>query len=146
MNAMVRLRWFLACLVLLALPLQGALAASMRLCLPAGEPVAVSAGPGHAADPAAGHHHHAAADAAGMGHAPGGSGDTADAHAGLPDVPDGADLQHTCDLCAACGHAAALPAVTTPVAASTGVVAHPALAPARIDTRGLPVPDKPPRA
>ncbi len=132
MTAMVRLRWFLACLVLLALPLQGALAASMRLCLPAGQPVAV--------------HHHHAPDGAGMSHALGGAGDTADAHAGLPDVPDGADLQHTCDLCAACGHAAALPAGTTPVAASTGVVAHPALAPARIDTRGLPVPDKPPRA
>lgn len=146
MTAMVRLRWFLACLVLLALPLQGALAASMRLCLPAGQPTAVSVGPGHAADPAGGHHHHAAADAASMGHAPGGSGDTGDVQAGLPAMPDGADLQHTCDLCAACGHAAALPAGTTPVAASTGVVAHPALAPARIDTRGLPVPDKPPRA
>ncbi len=145
MKSMVRLRWFLVCLVLLALPLQGALAASMGLCLPAGQPVAVSAGPGHAADPAAVHHHHAA-DGAGMNHALGGAGDTADAHAGLPDVPDGPDLQHTCDLCAACGHAAALPAGTTPVAASTGVVAHPALAPARIDTRGLPVPDKPPRA
>ncbi len=136
---MQRLRLFLACLVLLALPLQGALAASMRLCLPAGQPATASAG--HHADHHAAHHAHSAPATASQAQGP--AAELADG--GLAAAAE-SDLHHTCDICAACGHAAALPAATARVASPSGVQAHPALAPARIDTRGLPVPDKPPRA
>lgn len=140
MGRMVRIRLFLACLLLLALPLQGALGASMRLCLPANLPSAAAPAVAVPAISAHAEHRHAAdAHASHLGAA---SGDSAGASAST-DLPGSA---HQCDICEACGHAAALSASPASMARSPLVQSHPDPAPARIDTRGLPVPDKPPRA
>lgn len=117
----------MACLVLLALPLQGALAASMALCLPAvaGEQqVAV-----HDDVQAGGHAHHHATHEAATG-----------------DAPAAPDADHQCGVCAFCGHALGLARAEPVLAVAPAPQSPVAAPPTRLDTRGLPVPDKPPRA
>jgi len=144
---MMRIRLFLACLLLVALPLQGALAASMRLCMPEAGTTAASGGQAIPHTLRAGHDPAAAAHAA---HADGVHGNRATAagddaaSASASTTP--ADIQHRCDICAACAHAAALSSTPAPVAMPALSQSPAALPPARIDMRGLPVPDKPPRA
>ncbi len=143
---MIRIRLFLASLLLVALPLQGALAASMRLCLP--DARAVSAGV-----PVTPHALHAGHEPAAATHAVHAGGAHAHDATAAGDESPGAtvstathDNQHRCDICAACAHAAALSSPSTPVAPPTLSQSPAAQPPARIDMRGLPVPDKPPRA
>ncbi len=116
--------------MLAALPLQGLAAAGLGACHAGGAPQAVHAdsGDGHV------HAGHASSVA-----------DVANP-AQATDTRDAADTAHSCPACANCGHALALPATRSDLAATPLPVpvmagAVPAVAPG-----DWPVPDKPPRA
>ena len=121
---MARLRLLLACLLLVAVPLQGIAAASMLFC--------GKSGTHHA--PAA-----SALDHAGHDHAMHAQHQEADAKQ-LPDA------LHACAICAACCHGVAItqaePAVALPPAPA-GMMEAPVV---RMHSRPAKVPDKPPRA
>ncbi len=125
---MIRVRLFLAWLLLAALPLQGLAAASMALCQQGHDAVASA--------PAAGHH--------GAAHDHDGAA-AADSH-DHQDQANDADADHRCMVCGTACHAVAI--------ASEPVHWLPAPAPrapldeafVRIASRPAPVPDKPPRA
>lgn len=159
---MLRLRLFLAWLLLVAVPLQGFAAASALLCGPgerARMAAQASAGHGgpmghatidarhahedHAQSSHAGgpHAHFAQADAAGAPHAmhhPGAGHDEASAPS--------ADDKHSCLACAASCHAVALTGDPDPVALPVPPNAPSAEPFVHFDSRPPPVPDKPPRA
>jgi len=146
---------FIAWLILAALPLQGAAAASMRVCdvssqvtvgstkkvgAPAGfdgpvlssveglSPNGLGYGPGveHGAD------HHAHAEQSDASH-----------HGSTSTLPD---ASHTCVVCALCGHGAAAPVNCTSALDSPDLAPAPGWASVRLDSPSLPLPDKPPRA
>ena len=120
---MPRLRMLIAWLVLAALPLQGFAAASMLFC---GAPTPIAQR--HEAHGDHAQHQHAAQ------------------HEGHQQVKNSGDAGHSCAVCAACCHLAAFTAVQAlPLAA----VAHGDVPPqpaARLATRAIPLPDRPPRA
>lgn len=145
---MSRLRLFLACVLLAALPLQGYAAAAMLFCGPA---AIGSMGHADRAD-RAGHRGHA--DHAGhAGHGAPESATPPHDHAqhsheghdsGVRDAPSDAD--HACSVCAACSHSVALagtPQVMSAPAVPQASGAEPFSA---FPTRAIRVPDKPPRA
>lgn len=149
---MVRFRILVAWLILLALPLQGAAAVSLRMCGPAahavdavhaGHPAGADAGThrahsdpaGHAGHAAHAHFGHTSTDT----HALAGTGTTGDP------VID-ASTDHSCAFCAFCGHGLAL-GTSPPVSRASAPPEQLAAAPlARLAWLSLPVPDKPPRA
>ena len=123
---MSRVRIFLACLPLLAVPLQGLAAAGMLYCSAAAthshQEMQASAGHDHSA------HVHAADDAA-------------DAPAG--DLPDAG---HKCGACASCCNGVAIAAAfrqPAPAPSPQAQAAEPVL---HLHSRPPPAPDKPPRA
>lgn len=146
---MVRFRFLLACLVMLALPLQGFAATTMLFC---------GMGPDHhATEVAAGaqrsieHLHHAERLGDGVGSDASAQGHDAH-HATATDSGEQAqhtDLVssgHTCALCASCCHSVAI-FETVPLASTTPL---PAASfedpPVFVQSRPALVPDKPPRA
>jgi hypothetical protein len=137
---MVRLRMFLAWLLLLAIPLQGLAAASMSYCGPTAKAQAQQTQAAHehhdhdmqgqsgATNDHAKHHHQAVSD-------------TGEQTSGtvLPDAG------HKCSICAACCNAVAItetPQVPTFSAAPQIIWAEPLVL---AYSRPTPVPDKPPR-
>ena len=120
---MSRIRLFLACLLLLALPLQGLAAASMLYC-----GGAATHAHGHEEAQAAAEHDHAA------------HGHEADAFA--TDLPDS---DHKCGACASCCNGVAIAAAfrqPAPIPAPQAQAAEPVL---HLHSRPPPAPDKPPR-
>ncbi|MDB5858892.1 MAG: hypothetical protein JWQ76_2581 [Ramlibacter sp.] len=124
---MSRFRILLACLLLLAIPLQGIAAASMLYC---------GAATSHSHDEvqAPSHHDHSADVHAAA------QADDAAAAAGLP------DQDHKCGACATCCHGAAIAATFTLLSPSPAPQAHAAEPVVHLHSRSSPVPDKPPRA
>lgn len=153
---MKRLRMFLACLLLVAIPLQGMAAAAMLFCGPAGSSdrsaMTGAHGPKHGSGLASDEHAQHVHQHVGHGHA------SSDVHADI-DVSANADSDgaepagstagtagHTCSACAACCHGAAVTAtvqVPTVSPAPQTVLAEPLVL---VQNRPSPVPDKPPRA
>lgn len=131
---MRRLRLFLACLLLVAVPFQGMAAAAMPSCgLPSHEAAGVAVQPAHP-------HGH--------GHEHGVSGHRhAGEHAGSPDHQHGPGFADAkCSACAACCIGAAIADATPPAAFSAPsyvVAAPPGVA---LRMRATPPPDRPPRA
>ncbi len=140
---MARLRLFVAWLMFAALPLQATASAAMWLCqnLPATTAAAGAHSTGPAGHPPADHAGH------GLGHDLGAGAHPASAHHGAPVDGDGASAEgHRCASCAFCGHVLAQPVEPAHLAPADSPQS-PARAPvAAVATRGLPVPDKPPRA
>ncbi|MFD0667695.1 hypothetical protein ACT80S_08245 [Ramlibacter sp. MAHUQ-53] len=134
---MSRFRRIVAWLIFVALPLQAMASVSMSLCGPLqGHSAAQGHGPGAAtADAMAADH--AIADHAAAGH------HGASSHG---DPASAADDGHRCASCAFCGHALAQPADAMLALPGAAPPAHASVPPARVASRGLPVPDKPPRA
>lgn len=125
---MRRLRLFLACLLLVAVPFQGMAAAAMLFCgLPPHEAASVAAQPTH-------HHGHAAAQ-------------VQDDRAAVLDHHDGPGFADAkCSACAACCWGAAV-ADDMQLAAFPAPSHVVALTPsAAVRMRAMPPPDKPPRA
>lgn len=124
--------WF----VMLAIPLQGVAGASMLFCGPGAAHHAVAGQ--HAHEPGTPAHDHARhqADAAPAQHA----------GAGGMDAGIGADMMHTCSLCASCCSAVAL--TQTPLAAWSERPARAGPPEPLVAAYSRPsrVPDKPPRA
>ena len=123
---MARLRMFLACLLLIAIPLQGLAAASMLFCDSDSRQASVEHD--HAMHQHAGHDQVQADD----NEQPGDS--------------VVADSGHTCSVCAACCHSAAIsetPQVPAFSPVYQTVWAQPLVL---VHSRPSPVPDKPPRA
>ncbi|NML16932.1 hypothetical protein HHL10_18280 [Azohydromonas sp. G-1-1-14] len=119
--------WLLA----VALPLQGSVAATLRVCGPGHERMAVVMA--HVAHDHASHHHD---DAPAFSHDEASSA-TQDLHK---------NAQHTCSACAACCVTAALPADTLRFEAAIGAAGPPPAflpSPAAFLTDG---PDRPPRS
>lgn len=140
---LTRFRLFLACLVMVALPLQGLAAATMLFC-----------GTGDAQEvhaQASGLHDHAA-HMHGAAHADAHSGAQADTHADshIAQSPSGKpgslpDAGHKCGVCAACCHGAAMAGFSaTPLSPPLpqADLAEPFVL---IHARAASVPDKPPR-
>lgn len=140
---MVRLRLFVAWLMFAALPLQATASVALWLC----HPVPASAAAGATAERHEGHPGAHGDHAAGLhGEATAGS----HAAAGVPAAADDAIAPsgdgHRCASCAFCGHVLAQPAEPLSLATADSPQS-PAQAPVGpVLTRGLPVPDKPPRA
>jgi hypothetical protein len=129
---MSRLRLLLFWLLVLAVPLQGFAATSKLLCGSAG---ALQAGAGHVqAQGEDGHHVHADVQT------PAQFAVAADAASALPD-----STAHQCGLCAACCHAVASGYEYQLVFAAPAPQADLPEPGARITTRGLRLPEKPPR-
>lgn len=167
---MTRIRLILTWLILAALPLQGMGAASMRLChlVGAGAEGAVDravAGEAghleqalHRADLSQGLHAEHAGHADHVGHGvhaapadptPAPAEAEPQARAGTDPEADGvslADAAHRCGACSQCCHVMALatPAVSVDPGAAPRL--HSAVPSPRVHTRGVAVPDKPPRA
>lgn len=120
---MLRLRVLLFWLLVLAVPLQGFAATTRLLCEGAHHSHATGAQGTH------GHGHHAEAAAA-----------SADA---APSTPDGG--AHQCGLCAACCHAIAIGDAYQLVFASPPPQASAPEGSAAVPTRGVRLPEKPPR-
>jgi len=142
---LTRLRLFLACLVMVALPLQGLAAATMAFCESGGaHEVQVQATVAHDnAEHSNASHHHAAHQ-----HDDATQDMQVDAHAAHDHAGKSGSLPdagHKCGVCAACCHGAVIAGFSaTPV--------HPALPQADlaepfvlIHARASSVPDKPPR-
>ena len=133
---MSRLRLLLFWLLMLAVPLQGFAATSKLLCDSAHGAHGYSSTHLHAQKHA--HQHAQHVDAASQ----------AAAHADDPSLTaattDGAS--HQCGLCAACCHAVAIAHQYQPVFASPAPQADIPEISARIPSRGLRLPEKPPRA
>lgn len=123
--SMTRLRMFLACILLAALPLQGYAAAAMLYC-----------GPAAAAAMAAESH-----DAGHAAHSHGAHGSN-DSH----EEAAASDAAHGCSVCAACSHSVALAETAHRVASPALPQLSDTRAPYAFPTRPAPVPDKPPRA
>lgn len=143
---MVRFRVLVAWLVFLALPLQAVAAVSMTLCGPGAPAAAQAASDPHGSHPAqASHHgHHGHHGDHGPSADTAGTGPVADLQDSgrHPPTDDG----HRCTTCAFCGHALVQPAEMQPLAAAR-LPSLPLIALSeRVPSRGLPVPDKPPRA
>lgn len=151
---MSRLRFLLACLVMLAIPLQGLAAASMLFC---------SGGMGHHAKqvaPVAGHANKGAqADATGHDHSKHAHAGVIQSHTSLDkglDKAQSADSQvsaktspsaaHTCNVCSACCHSAAISESTATLAVTLAPQADLNEPSALVVSRPAVVPDKPPRA
>ena len=139
---MARLRLLLACLVMLAIPLQGLAAATMLFCgsgathhvLQAAEdPHDAAVQHDHAT-----HHHGQAAQVDSGTHAP-------QAEASKADIP--VDSAHKCGVCSACCHPAAAIFDTDQWSALLPIPqAEPVQRVAAVHSRPGHVPDKPPRA
>ena len=126
-----RLRLFLTCLLMAAVPLQGFTAASMLFCAAATHEVKAQSN--HAS--ASGQHDHSSHT-----HANGTATTTAQ---GSDHVTD---AFHKCGLCAACCHSVAiteLPSIVAAISAPRADLADPFVL---IVSRPLAIPDKPPRA
>lgn len=130
-----RLRLFLACVLLLAIPLQGLAAAGMLYC--AG---AAAHAHGHTAVVASAAHDHHGHQHSGHAHALAEPQQEPGPAATLP----GAD--HKCGACAACCHGVAIAAGFQPVAPASAPQAPAAEPVLHLYSRSAPVPDKPPRA
>lgn len=137
MKAMSVLRSFCLWVLMLALPLQGFAAASMRFCDTSQGTLAAAAvvtdqrqAGGHDPSAHSAHsgHQHAAQDMP--------------AH----DVPAHDTLAHKCALCAGCCHAMALPAFFKPLEFGPLAHADPAEPLVLIQAMPVRVPEKPPRA
>ena len=130
-----RVRLFLACLLLLAIPLQGLAAAGMLYC-----GGAAAHAHGHPTQAAGAEHDHRGHPHSGHDHAVAEPQQEAGPAATLPGAG------HKCGACAACCHAVAIAAAFQPMAAASAPqapVAEPVL---HLYSRSAPVPDKPPRA
>lgn len=141
---MVRLRVFLACLLLVAIPLQGLAAATMLFCGPSGPSVHAQQAAPAAQDQHAQHHGPPAGhDHAMHQHA---GHDEATGQADQPSNGPTADPGQKCSVCAACCHSVAIteaPSVPMLSPAPQTLSAEP---PVAVHSRPSPVPDKPPRA
>ena len=127
-----RLRLFFACLLLLALPLQG-IAAAMKLSCLAHESGAAVASHAHADADGAAHHH---SDDSAANHE---SGDH-----GAKGANHHADV--SCSVCAACCHGAMKSETATVPRFSAPSHAVPTPLAVAMLLRAVPPPDKPPRA
>ncbi|MBL0421275.1 hypothetical protein JI739_13025 [Ramlibacter sp. AW1] len=138
---MTALRFIFAWLLLLALPLQGFAAASMRLCEPVEAPAMLAQAQhgGHAAHAGHGGHRHHGADDSSVHATPYGMDEPGHVH------EDDGTPGHSCAVCASCGHVVGVSMPTRTLAAAEPVSASlpdPALPEL---TRATPLPDKPPR-
>jgi hypothetical protein len=137
---LTRLRLFLACLVMVALPLQGLAAATMAFC--------ESGGAHEAQVQATVAHDHAVHGNAAHQHGDADHDMQADAHAAYDHAGKSGSLPdagHKCGVCAACCHGAVIAGFTaTPVqpALPQADMAEPFVL---IHARASSVPDKPPR-
>jgi hypothetical protein len=139
---MARFRMFLACLLLVAIPLQGLAAATMLFCGPSGtaQQAASAAHDLHVQHhgTAAGHDHAMHQHA---GH------DEATSQADQPtEGPNAADPGQKCSVCAACCHSVAITEAPNVPALSPAPQTISAEPPVAVHSRPSPVPDKPPRA
>lgn len=135
---MTRLRLLLACLVMLAIPLQGFAAATMLFCAPGA--------PHHAAASGGGTHGAAGHDHAAHSHAPSQASQQAAQDAVDAAHLTAADAAHACSVCAACCHSVAISDATALRAVAPPPQFHRTEAPVAVVSRPAVVPEKPPRA
>ncbi|NPC55611.1 DUF2946 family protein [Caenimonas soli] len=137
---MIRLRMFLAWLLLLAIPLQGLAAASMLYCGPAAKAQAQQTEAAHE------HHGHDVHESPAVTH------DHAKHHQAAPDTGEHSsgstlpDAGHKCSICAACCHAVAVNQTVQSFTLSEAPRTTSAEPLVLVYSRPTPVPDKPPRA
>lgn len=139
---MARLRMFLTCLLLAAIPLQGLAAATMLFCGPGGpaQPAASAAHEQHVQHhgTAAGHDHAMHQHA---GH------DEATSQADQPaNGPGAADQGQKCSVCTACCHSVAITEAANIAALAPAAQTVSFGLAVAVHSRPSPVPDKPPRA
>ena len=139
---MSRIRLFLVCLVMTAVPLQGFAAASMLFCgVDNGDAVA------HFSVAPSGHQeHHGSTAPEGHDH----SMHSHLAQTGMKTMPDAGkqapDTSHACGVCASCCTAVAIAEIPRALAFAPPPHSHSAEPFILIQSRPSPVPDKPPRA
>lgn len=129
---MARLRLILACIMMLALPLQGFAAASMVLCGGGSNHQHQRAGGGPAEDVSAAHAHH--------GHGADAAKKVAQSDKSAP------DFAHKCSICASCCSAVALASHDTAIAFPLIRQADVSELMTELKSQPALVPDKPPRA